>query len=55
MLENIIVLLIFMGAVAYVGQMIYRNFQNRSGCSQGCGKCSIDFDKISRDIQSRKA
>jgi hypothetical protein len=55
MVENIIVLLIFLGAVAYVGQMIYRSFRSRSGCSQGCGKCAIDFDKISRDIQSRKA
>lgn len=55
MLQNILVLLLFLGAVLYVGRMIYRSFESRSGCSQGCAKCAVDFDKIARDLQSRKA
>lgn len=54
MVQNFIILIVFLGAIAYVGRMIYQGFQSRSGCSQGCGKCSIDFSKISKEIESRK-
>jgi len=53
MLQNIVVLIIFLGALAYVGWLIYKSFQAKAGCASGCGKCGVDFKKIEKQIQQK--
>jgi hypothetical protein len=54
MIQTVLVILFFTGALAYVIRLIYKNFQAKSGCSSGCAKCSIDFDKIEQQLQQKK-
>ncbi len=51
MVQEILVFIVFLSAVGYVGRLIYQNFRMRSGCASGCGKCSIDFNKINRQLE----
>lgn len=53
MLQQVIIILLFIGALAYLGRMIYRSFKSKS-CATGCGKCgAVDFGKIEADLKSR--
>ncbi|HMV08282.1 MAG TPA: FeoB-associated Cys-rich membrane protein [Cyclobacteriaceae bacterium] len=55
MLQQVIILLLFISALAYLGRMVYRMFQSKS-CVTGCGKCSaVDFNKIEKDLNARFA
>lgn len=55
MVEQVIIILLFMGALAYLGRMIYRSFQSKS-CATGCGKCSaVDFTKLEKELNTRFA
>ena len=51
MIQEILVFFIFAAAIAYVGRLVYQNFQMKSGCASGCGKCGIDFAKINRQLE----
>jgi len=52
MLQQILVGSIFLGAVVYVGRLIYKSFHVKSGCATGCGKCgAVDFEKIEAQIK----
>jgi hypothetical protein len=54
-MENIIIGLIFLSAIAYLGNIVYQNFnpKNKAGCAKGCGSCgAIDFDKIVAEIKN---
>ncbi len=52
LVQQIILILIFLTAVAYLGSIIYKSFQAKSGCASGCGKCgAIDFAKIEKQIK----
>lgn len=52
-MQQILVLLIFIGAVAYLGKIIYNHFTTQSNCSSGCGKCnSIDIKKIEEQFKA---
>ena len=56
-MENLIIVLIFISAIAYLGNLVYKNFnpKNKAGCAKGCGSCgAIDFDKIASDLQAHK-
>jgi len=56
-MENLIIFLIFLSAVAYLGSLVHKNFnpKNKAGCSKGCGSCgAIDFDKIAAHLESQK-
>jgi hypothetical protein len=54
MLQQIIIGILFLGALAYVGRLIYRSFQAKATCSTGCGKCgAVDFAKIEKEIQMK--
>ena len=54
MIQTIFVLLIFAGALVYLGRMIYNQLQAKSACASGCGKCSVvDFKKIESDLKAR--
>lgn len=38
--ENIIIFLLFLGAVAYLVNLFRQNFSRKSaGCAKGCGSC----------------
>jgi len=52
MIQQILVLLIFAGAVVYVVSLLYKSFRAEKGCSSGCGKCgAVDFNKISKQLK----
>jgi hypothetical protein len=54
MVQGILVGLIFLGAVAYLGYVIYQQLQSKAACATGCGKCSVvDFKKIEVDLKAR--
>jgi hypothetical protein len=44
-IQNIIVLILFIGASFYIGRSIYRSFKAKNGCGTNC-KCGVDFSKI---------
>jgi hypothetical protein len=56
-MENLIIILIFISALVYLGNLAYKNFnpKNKAGCAKGCGSCgAIDFDKIALEMESKK-
>jgi hypothetical protein len=51
MIQGLIVAVIFIGAVFYLGRVIYNQLQAKAACATGCGKCSaVDFKKIEAKI-----
>jgi hypothetical protein len=51
MIENLLIGLLFTGALVYLGRIIYQAFQSRS-CASGCGKCgALDIDAIEKQIR----
>jgi bacterioferritin-associated ferredoxin len=51
MAQTILVIALFIAAIAYLGRLIYKQLQAKSACATGCGKCSaIDFKKIEADM-----
>ncbi len=56
MIQEIIIALIFLAALAYIGKIIYRSFKPKNGvCDKGCGSCSaIDFKKLEQQIKKDK-
>jgi hypothetical protein len=54
MLQEILIVLIFIAALAYLGRLVFRSFQANS-CATGCGKCSaVDFSKIEKQLGQNK-
>lgn len=56
-MENIIIGLIFISAIAYLGNIVRKNFSfnNKAGCAKGCGSCgAIDFEKIAAEIEAKR-
>jgi hypothetical protein len=54
MIQQIIIGLLFTAALIYVGRLIYKSFQAKSGCATGCGKCgAVDFEKIEKQLQQK--
>jgi hypothetical protein len=54
MIQGLFVALIFLGAVAYIARIIYKQFQAKAACASGCGKCStIDFKKIQSELAKK--
>jgi len=53
MIQQILVAALFMGALAYLGRLLYRNFKAKStGCASGCGKCgALDVTKLEAQIR----
>ena len=55
-MKNSIIGLIFLLALIYLGNIVYKNFnpKNKAGCAKGCGSCgAIDFDKIATQMESQ--
>jgi bacterioferritin-associated ferredoxin len=54
-LQQVLLALIFLGAIAYIGFMVYKSFQAKTGCASGCGKCgAIDFAKIEQQLKEKE-
>jgi hypothetical protein len=43
--QTIIVILLFAGALFYVGRMVYKNLFTKKSCGGNC-KCGVDFSGI---------
>ena len=43
--QSIIVILLFLGALFYLGKIIYKSFTAKNGCASNC-KCGVDFSKV---------
>jgi hypothetical protein len=55
MIQEIVVSLIFIGALAYLGRLLYNQFQAKSACASGCNKCTaVDFNKIEAALKEKK-
>ena len=37
MVQQIIIGLLFLGALIYLGNLLYKHFKGDAGCSKGCG------------------
>ncbi len=52
MFQQILIILIFIGAAIYLGRLAYRSFQAKNACESGCGKCgALDLQKIENDLK----
>jgi hypothetical protein len=55
LLQEILLVVVFVAALAYLGQMVYRSFRAKTGCASGCGKCGVvDFAKIEKQLKEKK-
>jgi hypothetical protein len=43
--QFMIVLILFAGAIFYVGRMAFKSLTTKKGCGAGC-KCGVDFSNI---------
>ena len=54
MIQQLIVVCVFIAAVIYSGWLIYKSFNTRSACATGCGKCNaVDFEKIEQELKRK--
>lgn len=54
MLQQVIVILIFVAAVAYAARLVFRSFYAKNNCASGCGKCgAIDLSAIEKQIKEK--
>ncbi|MGI4726963.1 MAG: hypothetical protein ACRYGB_00165 [Janthinobacterium lividum] len=44
-IQIVIVVILFLAALFYVGQMIYKSVTAKKSCGSNC-KCSVDFSQI---------
>jgi hypothetical protein len=44
-IQTIIVIVLFAGALFYVGRMVYKNIFTKKSCGGNC-KCGVDFSGI---------
>lgn len=53
--QEVLVWLIFSGALLYIGKLLYRSFKpGTSGCAKGCGSCgAIDFKKLEKELEKK--
>lgn len=54
-LQEILLVVVFVAALSYLGFIVYKSFQAKSGCASGCGKCgAVDFAKIEKQLKEKK-
>lgn len=55
MIQEIVIGLIFLGALAYLVRLVYNQFRVKSACASGCNKCSaVDFTKIEASLKKKQ-
>jgi hypothetical protein len=55
MIQQLVIVIVFISAVAYLLRLVYRSFQAKSACASGCGKCGVDFTKIEKELHQKGA
>ena len=58
LIQNLLIVLLFLAASFYVGRIFWRPFFTKSaaGCAKGCGACgTLDVDRLQRTIEARTA
>lgn len=45
--QMIIIIILFAGALFYVGRMLYNSIAAKKGCGSNC-KCGVDFSNIDK-------
>ncbi len=54
MVQNILIILLFVASIAYLGRLVYRAFRSSGECASGCGKCgAVDFGKIEQQLKDK--
>lgn len=54
MLQQVIILVLFIGAGVYLARMVIRAFNAKNACESGCGKCgALDLEKIEKSLKSK--
>ena len=54
MIQSVIVGIIFLGALGYLGNVIFKSLSAKS-CATGCGKCGVlDLAKIEQQIKAKE-
>lgn len=54
MFQEIVIGIIFIGALFYIGRLAYKNLTAKKACASGCSKCgALDLAKIEADIKVR--
>jgi len=55
MLQQVIILIVFIGASVYLARLVVRSFNAKNACESGCGKCgAIDLQKIEKEIKAKE-
>lgn len=54
MIQQILVSIIFLGALGFLATLMIRSFRAKEGCVSGCGKCSTEEIRGMRDIATPK-
>jgi hypothetical protein len=52
MVQNILIFLIFTGALGYLIFLVRKQFVSRNGCAKGCGCSAVDLEKIEKEIRN---
>jgi hypothetical protein len=54
MIQQVLIVVFFTGAAAYLGRLIFRSFQAKNACESGCGKCgAVDLQKIEKELKAK--
>ncbi len=43
MMQNVLVILLFIAALAYIIRLIWNTLHTQKGCASSCTKCKVDF------------
>jgi hypothetical protein len=46
MLQQLLLAFTAIGALAYLGRIVYKSFKAENSCASGCGKCAESAQKI---------
>lgn len=53
-MQEIIIVFLFLAAIAYLAFSFKKDFNKENACSSNCGACnSIDLEKAAREIEQR--
>ncbi|HVD98226.1 MAG TPA: hypothetical protein VNB90_08460 [Cytophagaceae bacterium] len=51
-MQTILVILIFAGALIYLGWIVKNQFTAKNSCAKGCGCSAVDLEKIEKQIKT---
>jgi hypothetical protein len=52
MIQELILALLFLLALAYIGRLLYQSFGPlKGGCPKGCNSCALDLNKLEKQLK----